>query len=136
MLKKMLNFDGINWWMLVGGVGLNFIISLVSSFLGAYWALSPATQDFYQRYGSALMILGIFLATGLAGYMISKMSHDVPLKHALFSSFGALVPFFVAGLMSLNVMLLMLGLVAVAGNLNGGMLGLPKPHHFPERDGD
>ncbi len=134
MLKNMLSFDGINWWTLVGGVGLNFIISMMSSLLGAYLVINEGTREFYQRYGMALMMLGIFLVTILSGYILSKISHDVPLKHALFSSFGALVPFAVGAVMSFNVTMLMLGVVAVAGNLNGGILGLPKPHNIPKRD--
>jgi hypothetical protein len=35
--------------------------------------------------------------------------------------------------LSLNVMMLMLGIVAIAGNLNGALLAIPRRHSLPRR---
>ncbi len=135
MFRDMLNFKRINWWTFLGGAGLNLLISLFASFIGAYLAANEATSDFYMRFGPVLMVLAVFLACGLAGFIISKIADDVPLKHAFLSSLGAVIPFFAAAVLSINPMLLMMAGVAVAGNLNGGMLGLPKPRYrSPDRE--
>lgn len=132
-LKDMFNLRGINWWMLLGGVGLNLFISLMSALVGTYLAVNDTTAAFYETYGQPLMMLAVFILCGGAGFLISRLSDDVPLKHALFSSMGAFVPFFVIGVMSFNIMLILVAIVAVAGALNGGMLGLPRRHYWPDR---
>ncbi len=129
--KDLFNLRGINWWMLVGGVGLNLCISLMTALVGTYLSVNEKTADFYMRYGSVLMMLVVFILCGLAGFLISHLSDDVPLKHAFLSSLGAFVPFFIIGVMSFNIMLILVAIVAVAGAFNGGILGLPKRHSRP-----
>ena len=80
------------------------------------------------------MVLAMFLACVLAGFIIGKIADDVPLKHALISSLGAVAPLVLASIRGLNPMLLMLALVAIAGNLNGGMLAMPRPKNRPPRN--
>ena len=134
MFSDLFNFQGINWWTLLGGMGLNFIISMVSSLFGSYLAATESTTEMYQRFGAPAMVLAIFLFCGLSGYIIAKIADDVPVKHAFLSSLGSFVPFVFAGVMSFNPMPLMLAVVAAAGNLNGGMLGAPRPRSRSSRD--
>jgi len=134
MFDDLFNFRGINWWTLLGGLGLNYLISTALSFAGAFLAVNKATADFYLRYGAPLMVLAMFLACVLAGFIIGKIADDVPLKHALISSLGAVAPLVLASMRGLNPMLLMLALVAIAGNLNGGMLAMPRPKNRPPRN--
>ena len=134
MFSDLFNFQGINWWTLLGGMGLNFIISMLSSLFGSYLAANEATTEMYQQFGAPAMVLVIFLACGLAGYVIAKIADDVPAKHAFLSSLGAFVPFVFTGVMSFNPMPLMLAVVAAAGNLNGGMLASPRPRSPSSRD--
>ncbi|MBC7315856.1 MAG: hypothetical protein H5T70_05495 [Chloroflexi bacterium] len=131
--RDMFNLRGINWWMLLGGVGLNLFISLMSALVGTYLSVNETTADFYMRYGQALMMLAVFILCGLAGFLISRLSDDVPLKHAFLSSMGAFIPFFAVGVLTFNIMLILVAIVAVAGALNGGILGLPKRHYWPDR---
>jgi hypothetical protein len=131
MLRDLLNFQRINWWVLIAAVGLNFMVSVMSALVGAYLASSPSTEAFYGQYGQPLMLVAILLFCGLLGFVIARIADDVPIKHAILGSLGAVVPFVSMAILSLNVMLLMLGIVAIAANLNGAVLGLPRRHSFP-----
>ncbi len=138
MFKNLLNFQGINWWTLLGGLGLNFVIVTGISIGGLYLSVNEATANFYQNYGPILVILLIFLACGLAGYVVARIADDEPLKHAFWSSMGAAVPLLLGAVLAMcqNPMQFMLVLVAVAGALNGGMLATPRPRYRPPQDRD
>jgi hypothetical protein len=131
VFSDMFNFRGINWWTLLGGMGLNFLITTLTSFLGAYLGSNEPTAQFYAQYGSALLILVIFGACLGAGFITGKLADDVPVKHAFLSSLGAFVPLIVGGVMSFNPLMLMSAAVAVAGNLNGGIMSQPKSRRSP-----
>lgn len=132
MFRDMFNFRRINWWTLIGGVGMNLFISLMVALLGTYLSLDENTADFYMQYGQPLMMLAVFLLCGLAGFLTSRLADDVPLKHAFLSSMGAFVPFIVSGILTFNIVLIMVAIISVAGGLNGGFLGLPKRHYRPD----
>ena len=136
MFSDLLNFEGINWWTLLGGIGLNFIVTMFSSLGGAYLASNDATSEFYRQYGSPLMVLAIFASCILAGYITGKIADDVPLKHAFVSSLGAVAPFLFLAVTTFNLMALMMAAVAVAGNLNGGRLALPRRQYGPPPNND
>ena len=134
MLKYLFSFEGVNWWTLLGGLGLNFVLTLFASLGGAYLSTNPATADFYGQMGAPLMILVIFLLGGVAGFITGKIAGEHAVKHAFLGSLGAAVPFLIGAVLLLSPMQLMLAAVAVAGNMNGGMLSVPKPKYTrPER---
>jgi hypothetical protein len=126
MFSELFNFRGINWWTLLGGLGLNFVFTLFTAGGGAYLASQESTAGFYQELGAPIMVLVIFLGCGLAGYIVGKIADDVPLKHAVWSSMGAVLPFVATAVLTFNPMQLMLGAVAAAGAFNGGMLASPR----------
>jgi len=136
MLRELFNFRGINWWTLVSGLGLNFVITIFGSLGGAYFATNEATAEAYQQYGPLLMMLAIFVACGIGGFLVAKIADDVPVKHALLSSLGSFVPFLAMAVLTFTPMLLMLAAMAAAGNLNGGMLAVRRRHlHYnPHKD--
>ena len=131
MFKNLLNLEGINWWTLLGGLGLNFVIATIVSIGSIYLGANEATADFYQRYGPILLVLVIFLACGFAGYIVAKIADDQPLKHAFWASLGAVAPLVFGAVLSMcqNPMQFMLAVVAAAGALNGGMLAIPRPRY-------
>ena len=133
MFRNLLNLEGINWWTLLGGLGLNFVIATGISITSAVLSEIETTKDFYQRYGLPLVVLAIFLACGFAGYIVAKIADDQPLKHAFWASLGAVAPLLFAAVLSMcqNPMLFMLAVVAAAGALNGGMLAIPRPRYRP-----
>jgi hypothetical protein len=128
VFRYFFSFERVNWWVLLGGLGLNLIISLFSSLVGTYLSVAEETAAFYVDYGPPLMLLAVFLACGLAGWIVAKISYDVPLRHAFLSGLGAAVPYVFFGVTSLNPWLLMLAFVALAGNLNGARLAMPRRH--------
>ncbi|MEN6479072.1 MAG: hypothetical protein ABFD20_05495 [Anaerolineales bacterium] len=130
MFQDLFNFKGINWWTLLGGLGLNFILSMAIALSGSYLAGHEAYGAFYEAYGQPIMMLALFLLCGLAGFAIAKIADNVPLKHAFLSSFGAAMPLLGAFFLGPSVILLMMAIVAMAGNLNGAMLAAPKRRHY------
>ena len=128
LLKHVMSLENVNWWILAGGVALNVIIAAVSTIAGAALSLTESTAEAYANYGAPLMLLGVFLACLVVGAVISRMADDVPLRHAFLSSLGAAAAFVLGALFTLNYVLLMVAVVAIAGNMNGAMLALPKPH--------
>ena len=136
MLRDLLNFRGVNWWTLLGGIGLNFVISTFLGLFGTYLASNEVTADFYARFGAPLMVLAVFGLSVGAGWIVGKIADDEPVKHAFLSSLGAIAPLFFAAVMTFNPMLLMMAAIAAAGNLNGGMLAMPRRHRFTRDDED
>ncbi|MHB0857956.1 MAG: hypothetical protein ACYC5M_10340 [Anaerolineae bacterium] len=133
MLKNLLNFQGVNWWVLVGGMGFNFIITLLTSLAGAYLATAESSAGFYAAYGAPIMLLAVFLLTGLAGYVIGKISDDMPLKHAVLSSLGSFVPFLAAAVLLFQPMMLLMAAISVLGAFNGGVLAQGRPRYSPPK---
>jgi len=135
-LKSLLNFEGINWWTLLGGLGLNFVIMVFTSIAGAYLAVNESTADFYTKFGPPLMVMWIFVVCGLAGFIVGKIADDLPLKHAFWSSLGSVVPFLAGAVLFFNPMQFLLAAVALAGAMNGGMLATPRPRYRPPNRGE
>jgi hypothetical protein len=115
-------------------LGLNFVITVFTSIGGAYLAVNESTTDFYARFGPPLMVIWLFLACGLAGFIVGKIADDLPLKHAFWSSLGAVAPLLVGAVLFLNLTQFLLVGVALAGALNGGMLATPRPRYRPPSD--
>jgi hypothetical protein len=130
MFKNLFNLEKINWWILLGGIALNLTIVLTVGLLNAYVANHEATAETYRQIGGPILLLVIFLACGLAGYLVGKMADDEPVKYAFLSSLGAAVPMAVGALL-FNLAQLLLAIVAVLGGLNGGVLSLPRHRHSP-----
>ena len=134
MFRHLFSFDGVNWWTLLGGLGLNFVLTMFISLGGAYLSTNPATEAFYGQFGAPLMIVVVFLFCGLAGFVTGKIADENHVKHAFLASLGAAVPFFIGGLLLFSPIQMMVAAVAVAGNMNGGMLSVPKPKYTrPDR---
>ncbi|MGI6368631.1 MAG: hypothetical protein ACOX2L_09830 [Anaerolineae bacterium] len=129
LLKHVLSFQDVDWWVLAGGIALNLGIALLATILGAYLAIAPHTAEQYALMGPPVMLLAVFLASLGAGALIARMAYQVPLRHAFIGSIGGAGAFIVGAVVSLNYMLLILALVCILGNLNGAILGLPKPHY-------
>ncbi len=129
--RDLFNFEGINWWTLLGGLGLNFVITAIIAIAGAYLGTNEPTAAFYNQFGPPIMVLVVFVACVGAGFVTAKVADDVPTKHAFISSLGAVVPFIFVAVLSFNPMLFMMAMIAAAGNLNGGMLAAPRRRHGP-----
>jgi|YNPNPStandDraft_1061719.scaffolds.fasta_scaffold75283_2 uncharacterized protein YacL len=134
MFKQLLNFEGINWWTLLGGLGLNFIITILVGLLSIYLQATSPEGGFFAMFGAPIMVLIFFLACTLGGFIVGKVAGDEPVKHALWSSLGAVVPLLVASVMMMNLNTLMFPIIALAGAVNGGMLAMPRRRYSPPQD--
>ena len=76
-MSSLFNFQGVNWWVLLGGMGMNFIITMVYALLGAYLGSNEATADTYAQIGPPVMVLAIFLSCILAGFIAGKLADAV-----------------------------------------------------------
>jgi hypothetical protein len=130
MWRDLLNFNGVNWWTLLGGLGTNFIMSIGLSLAGTYLSVSLGEGSWYAQYGAPLMILVVFLLAIAAGWLIAKIADAEPVKHAFLSSLGAVVPLLAAAVMSFNPIPFMMAAVALAGNMNGAMLAVRRRRRF------
>ena len=134
MFKDLFNLKGINWWTLLGGLGLNFMISVTIALAGTYLAQHAVYGATYERIGQPAVMLLMFLLCGVAGFGIAKIADNVPLKHAFVSSLGAAAPMVAAFFLGPSIIVLMMAAVAVAGNLNGAMLAAPRRRHYDGED--
>jgi len=79
-----------------------------------------------------VVMLAIFLLCGVAGFGIAKIADNVPIKHAFLSSMGAAAPMLAAFFLGPSIIVLMMAIVAVAGNLNGAMVAAPRRRHYDD----
>ena len=135
MFKDLFSLKGVNWWTLLGGLGLNFIISVIIALTGTFLSQHETYGATYEAYGQPVVMLAIFLACGVAGFGIAKIADSLPLKHAFLSSLGAAVPMLAAFFLGPSVIVLMMAVVAVAGNLNGAMLAAPRRRSYGGPEG-
>lgn len=135
MFKDLFNLKGINWWTLLGGLGLNFMISVTIALAGTFLAQHDTYGAAYEAYGQPAVMLIIFVLCGVAGFGIAKIADNVPTKHAFLSSMGAAVPMLAAFFLGPSIIVLMMAIVAVAGNLNGAMLAAPRRRNYGGPEG-
>jgi hypothetical protein len=134
MFKDLLNSEGINWWTLLGGLGLNFMITVLLGLASIYFQAVGPEGGFFTNFGAPLVVLAFFLACTLGGFIVGKIAGDVPVKHALWSSLGAVAPLLIGSITLMNPNTLMFPIIAVAGALNGGMLAMPRRRYSPPQD--
>ena len=128
MLRDLFDFHGINWLTLAASMGFNFVLSLAAAFGGVF--LDASYPDFYAQWGAAVGLLVLFLLCGLAGFVTGKLADTQALKHALWGSVGAVVPFVVVAVLFFNPVALLYAGGALAGAFNGGLLSLPRRRHY------
>jgi multidrug transporter EmrE-like cation transporter len=131
MLRDLLNFEGVNWWVLLGGLGLNFITTVMVGLVDIYLRTLESISEFYGNYGAPFMVLVMFLACALVAFIVGKIADDLPLKHAVWSALGAVVPLLLGAVLFVNPNTLMLAIMAVAGAFNGGLLATPRRRYGP-----
>ncbi len=121
--KELTNLNGINWWLLLSGGGINFIWA--SGVL--IWALQTISEERSTINSIQVwLLLGLFLGPFLVGLMLGKWAADGrgPTYGIISTiiSLGvigyALIPNGIIGLLALMVHLM--------GGLNGGLLSQPR----------
>jgi len=104
MLRDIMDTTEANWFMVLGALGLNYIL-----------------------FNELLITVSAFLAGLLAGFVTAKFAPDQPFKYAVWGIPGILVPFLYRAVQAQSMLPVILGLVGGMGTFNGGVLGTGRP---------
>lgn len=115
--EEMLNPHGLNWWLVVSGIGLNFVL-MTFLMLGVIYA---AQNEFNPNLITIVMSLGGFLIPLLTAYVCGRLGDERFLTYAFYPLIGYLVPV-LFGILSSGVFGLLMVLFGVLGAFNGGTL--------------
>jgi len=126
MLRDIMNTDDINWFMVLGSLGLNYVLFKTTEILGL---LLLSSEQLFSLY-DLLITLSAFLAGLLAGFITAKFAPDRPFKYAIWGIPGILAPFLFMALQTASILFVIAGLVGAMGTFNGGILGTGKPKHI------
>jgi hypothetical protein len=121
--KSLVNFSGLNYWLLASGIGLNLIFTFIIIFLSFdSLTTNPQAPELIQI---GLMV-AIFFSTFLTGWLLGRMADDNrgP-TYGLIGSLGS-VGLIIPLLLPAGILGFLLAVVALAGGLNGGIMSLPR----------
>jgi hypothetical protein len=116
-LKRLFNPEGLNWWTIVAGIGMNFVLT---SFLMVGVA-SFAAQGLSEIVSTLVVAGGAFLIPLLTAFISGRIMDERFLAYGMYPLAGFLIVA-VAGVLSTGVFgLLFIGFGAM-GALNGATL--------------
>jgi hypothetical protein len=113
-LRQQLDPQGLNWWTVVAGMGMNFVLT---SFL-LLGVAGLAAQGTLQIGGMLLIVIGGFLIPLLTAYVCGRIMDERFLAYGLYPLVGFLVVA-VAGVLSSGVLGLLFAGFGVLGAING-----------------
>jgi hypothetical protein len=117
--RQMLEPQGLNWWTIVSGMGMNFVLT---SFLLLGLATFTAAEGGLGEVAVSLTLsLGAFLIPLLTAYVCGLVSGERYLAYAFYPLVGFAVLTVPAALSSLMLSVLMLGF-GFLGAFNGANL--------------
>jgi len=116
-LKRLIDVHDLNWWLVLSGIGCNFILMAVVS-----WGAASVLRGGEAMAGVSQIILmmGTLLATIFTGFLTGWMAQGNGTTYGLVCSIGNLV--IVVFALPPGIFALLLAVVALAGGLNGGLL--------------
>jgi hypothetical protein len=118
--RRVFDLKGLNWWVVLSGMGMNFVLT---SFLMLWIASSTSTEG--EVAGSALITLvmmgGGFFIPLLTAYVCGRLSDERFLTYAAYSLVGYLIPVMPGILASGGMGFLMLAF-GFLGAFNGATL--------------
>ena len=130
-LDRMFNPQGLNWWIVVSGMGMNFVTMtflVIGIVYGAENGLNPAVS-------TLIMSIGGFLIPLLTAYICGRMGEERYLAYSFYPLVGYLMPV-LFGLTSAGVFGILMILFGVLGAFNGGTLAARRAsrrrHYMPE----
>lgn len=130
-LRRLLNPQGLNWWTIVAGMGMNFVLT---SFLLLGVATFTA-QGSSQIVSTLIIAGGGFLIPLLTAYVCGRIMDERFLAYGMYPLVGFLVVA-IAGVLSTGVFGLLFIGFGVLGAVNGVTLAarqaMGKRHTFDE----
>ena len=119
--KQIFNVQGLNFWLLASGIGLNVIFTYGTMVF--LIALLESNLSLMQ----AAFILFTFLGTFFTGWLTGKLAHDNrgP-SYGVISSLGSVGLLFYILIPSGGLLGIMIIVIALAGGLNGGLMSMTR----------
>ena len=116
-LKRMFDPQGLNWWTIVSGIGMNFILTGLL-FLGAS---SLAASGTGETLYALTMAAGGFLIPLFTAYICGRLSDERYLTYAFYPMIGYLV-LTVPGILIAGLFGVLMVAIGVLGAFNGAQL--------------
>jgi hypothetical protein len=129
---RIFNPQGLNWWLVVSGIGLNFVL-MTFLVIGVIYA---AENGVNPAWTTAAMSIGGFLIPLLTAYVCGRMGDERFLAYAFYPLVGYLMPV-LFGLTSAGVFGLLMVVFGVLGAFNGGNMAARRANrrlHAPPKD--
>ena len=129
---RIFNPQGLNWWIVVSGIGMNFVL-MTFLVLGVVYA---AQNELSPTLITAIMSLGGFLIPLLTAYVCGRMGDERFLAYAFYPLIGYLMPV-LFGMTSAGVFGLLMVVFGVLGAFNGGNIAARRANrrrHYTPKD--
>jgi hypothetical protein len=116
-----MNFDqifrpqGLNWWIIVSGIGMNFVL-MTFLVIGIVYVTESGVNP---NWTTLIMSVGGFLIPLLTAYVCGRMGDERYMSYAFYPLVGYLMPV-VFGIASAGVFGVLMVLFGVLGAFNGG----------------
>ena len=126
--------QGLNWWTVVSGMGMNFILTILLLLLLAY----TATIGIHEIAYTLIMSLGGFAIPLLTAYICGRVAEERFLSYAFYPLVGYLI-LAVPGILLVGMFGMLMVIFGVLGAFNGANLAARrayKQRHYIADDQD
>jgi hypothetical protein len=130
---RIFNPQGLNWWIVVSGIGMNFVL-MTFLVIGVVYAAENGTNP---AWTTTAMSLGGFLIPLLTAYVCARMGDERFLTYAFYPLIGYLMPV-LFGITSAGMFGLLMVVFGVLGAFNGGNMAARRARrrqHSPPDEG-
>ena len=121
--NRLMNTKGISFWLLASAIGLNLVFQVVL-LLVINLNIGSTSQATGADLLQVIVLLACLIGPFLIGWIITGMAgYGRGPTYGVYGSLGAAVPLLFAFLYTRAIIILLMVVVALAGGLNGGILG-------------
>ncbi|MCJ7736686.1 MAG: hypothetical protein MUQ10_05145 [Anaerolineae bacterium] len=125
-LKRLVNLENLNWWLVLSGIGCNIILTSGVALLVNALGMQSETST-QGTMGTLVMMLGTFAATLITGFICGRMAQENETSYGVICCIGVAVIIVIT--IPPSIFTVMMLFIALAGGLNGGMLSVRRPRH-------
>jgi len=115
--------QGLNWWTVVSGMGMNFVLTILLFLLLAY----AATVGIHEIAYTTIMSLGGFAIPLLTAYVCGRIAEERFLSYAFYPLVGYLI-LAVPGIVLVGMFGMLMVIFGVLGAFNGANLAARRAH--------
>jgi hypothetical protein len=128
---RIFNPQGLNWWIVVSGIGMNFVL-MTFLVLGVVYATETGISP---TWSTLAMSLGGFLIPLLTAYVCGRMGDERFLAYAFYPLIGYMMPV-VFGMTSAGVFGILMAVFGVLGAFNGANMAARRANRRRHYTGD